>query len=851
ALGHLLQGQKRFYQRDLDGAKTAFDRAIQTDSTFALAYHRRSIVDVWNYDYPAALSSVDLGVSHAASTTREWRDLLRAQRLLVTRQADSLVDLAFDADLSALIIGQTYDYSISAVDQYGNRTLQETRSITVVERWPHSPSPALNALSVDPATGIAVVFTEALDGTTLNGNTIGIHGSLSGTHAATYDYDGPTKTATVNPDVDFAIGEVVTVTLTTGIQSILGDPMPAPYSWSFTTAVSSGSAVFGISDSPTAGSNPLGAIPGDFNGDGILDLAVTNTSSDNVTIFINDGDGQFVLDTTIAVGDGPEGLAAGDWDGDGAVDLAVTIRNVDSIVLLMNDGSGNFTLGSPIAVGDRPRDLAMGDWDGDGDLDLATVNQISDNLSILLNDGSGLFTVGSSPAAGDYPIEIAVGDWDSDGDLDLASANFNSDNVSILSNDGSGGFTLLGTVLAGNGAAAIIAGDWDGDGDLDLATGNFSEDTATPLFNDGNGVFTQGTALAAGDAPQGITVGDWDGDGDLDWAVAAETADIVSIFINDGLGNLTLLRTQTVGDRPQSVHAGDWDGDGDLDLVTANFNAGNVTILTNKARVDILASTNSLSFGILESLTETGLTFTIRNEGGLNPLIISGISTSHADFTVSPATASINALESLDLTVTFAPTEVRHYADSLTISSNDPDEPEVIIQLTGTGAPTVVAAGPPGNSLGGNNTDNLTATFNAAMAEATINDSTFLVFGDMSGQHFGTVTYDAGSKTATLNPARDFVFGEKVTAVLTDSIKSLADGIDLVGGHSWQFSVAPLFGSGAFVAEGSTLSTGGAPFTVAAGDFNRDGYSDLAAANSSAGTVSSFLNGQVGGYGAP
>ena len=93
ALGHLLQGQKRFYQRDLDGAKTAFDRAIQTDPTFALAYHRRSIVDVWNYDYPAALSSVDLGVSHAASTTREWRDLLRAQRLLVTRQADSLVDL--------------------------------------------------------------------------------------------------------------------------------------------------------------------------------------------------------------------------------------------------------------------------------------------------------------------------------------------------------------------------------------------------------------------------------------------------------------------------------------------------------------------------------------------------------------------------------------------------------------------------------------------------------------------------------------------------------------------------------------------------------------------------------------
>ena len=93
ALGHLLQGQDDFYRADWDGAKTSFDRAIQADSSFALAYHRRSIVELWGWDYPAALSSADLGIFQTASATREWRDLLRAQRLLVTGQADSVLDL--------------------------------------------------------------------------------------------------------------------------------------------------------------------------------------------------------------------------------------------------------------------------------------------------------------------------------------------------------------------------------------------------------------------------------------------------------------------------------------------------------------------------------------------------------------------------------------------------------------------------------------------------------------------------------------------------------------------------------------------------------------------------------------
>jgi len=91
AVGHLVQGQLRFWSGDTDGAASAFRRAVEADSACGLAYHRLSVAGLWNHDFAAALAAADAGLNRATELAPRWVDLLRAQRHYALRQADSAI----------------------------------------------------------------------------------------------------------------------------------------------------------------------------------------------------------------------------------------------------------------------------------------------------------------------------------------------------------------------------------------------------------------------------------------------------------------------------------------------------------------------------------------------------------------------------------------------------------------------------------------------------------------------------------------------------------------------------------------------------------------------------------------
>jgi hypothetical protein len=347
-----------------------------------------------------------------------------------------------------------------------------------------STSPAQNELSVPVSTNISVIFDMDMDASSINGSTFLVNARSTGLHSGTITYDGPTKTATFDPVQDFDEGEVVTVALTTGVQSYDGTPLEGAYVWSFTSAVDDGSGTFAPQSVYAVGDWPYTVFSADLDGDGDLDLATANYYSNNASVLLNYGDGTFAPQSVYAVGDRPYSVFSADLDGDGDLDLATANYGTDNVSVLLNNGDGTFAPHSVYPVGDGPLSVFSADLDGDGDLDLATANVMSNNVSVLLNNGDGTFATQSVYPVGVYPYSVFSADLDGDGDLDLVTANYYSNNVSVLLNNGNGTFAAHSVYAVGYNPASVFSADLDGDGDLDLAVANESFNNVSVLLNE-------------------------------------------------------------------------------------------------------------------------------------------------------------------------------------------------------------------------------------------------------------------------------------------------------------------------------------------------------------------------------
>jgi VCBS repeat protein len=135
----------------------------------------------------------------------------------------------------------------------------------------------------------------------------------------------------------------------------------------------------------TEGGRVAGSVAvADFNGDGHQDLAVDGIDGNNVTILLGKGDGTFQPPVSYFVpfgfGTQTECLAVGDFNGDGVLDLATATEGWAA--LLLGNGDGTFTVQAVGYLAGGPP-LASGDFNGDGKLDL--VAPWDNSVAILTN----------------------------------------------------------------------------------------------------------------------------------------------------------------------------------------------------------------------------------------------------------------------------------------------------------------------------------------------------------------------------------------------------------------------------------------------------------------------------------
>ncbi len=358
------------------------------------------------------------------------------------------------------------------------------------------------------------------------------------------------------------------------------------------------------SPSPATGSLPYSVAVGDFNGDGIPDLAVANNWGNTVTILLGSGDGTFTPAPSPATGSGPIFVAVGDFNGDGIPDLAVANAASDTVTILLGNGDGTFTPAASPATGKQPWSIAVGDFNRDGKADLAVTNLGDDTVTILLGNGDGTFTPAPNLVTSGYPEFVAVGDFNGDGIPDLAVATVPTANstvtngkVTILLGNGDGTFTPAASPVTGFFPVSIVVADFNGDGKADMAVTNFASSTLTILEGNGDGTFISKASLTTGDVPYSIAIGDFNGDGKVDLAVTNTSLGLESatILLGNGDGTFTAMPSQPLNNSPVSVAVGDFNVDGIPDLAIAISLGNTVTVLTTQLTQTVAATASGIS----------------------------------------------------------------------------------------------------------------------------------------------------------------------------------------------------------------------------------------------------------------
>jgi VCBS repeat protein len=274
----------------------------------------------------------------------------------------------------------------------------------------------------------------------------------------------------------------------------------------------------GTFKAPVLLSNGSLIVTGDFNGDGISDIATfyAPTSDSDVSVTLSNGDGTFQNAKNYFAGANVAWLAAGDVNGDGKLDLVVCAGRFVNVLL----GNGDGTFQSPIntLLPDTLTSLALGDFNGDGKLDVAAVDDgdTYGKVIILLGKGDGTFEKPKEFRIGDRQLfAVAVGDFNADGKLDLAVTDMFSNSVKVLLGNGDGTFGKPFDYAAGNQPVALVIGDFNLDGKLDIAVTALGAN-AYVLYGRGDGTFRPAQPVGSGYGGGWVATGDVNGDGKPD-----------------------------------------------------------------------------------------------------------------------------------------------------------------------------------------------------------------------------------------------------------------------------------------------------------------------------------------------
>ncbi len=316
----------------------------------------------------------------------------------------------------------------------------------------------------------------------------------------------------------------------------------------------------------------------DINRDGKIDLVYAENAQPFDHLYVALGNGNGTFGTPTVYNPAPSNyslttLECGDFNGDGWPDVALVEAGPENRVHICLNAAGNLVENASYPVGVGPYSLTLGDMNGDGILDFAVANSQSDNISVYYGTGLGTFSSGGNYSAGTTPTSIAIGDINADGFADLAVARTNG--VTLLLGNAGGTFTAGGGVYEA-GAASVALADFTGKGNVDLAvTSSQQSKSSTDLSHvsvypgNGTGQYPTHKVYSSGAIPSYLLVADVNGDGHPDLVLGDSESTELDILYGTGFGSFDAtpiaLAPQATG-----IASADFNKDNTPDIAVVN-----------------------------------------------------------------------------------------------------------------------------------------------------------------------------------------------------------------------------------------------------------------------------------------
>jgi len=339
----------------------------------------------------------------------------------------------------------------------------------------------------------------------------------------------------------------------------------------------------------------------DYNGDGLDDLAVTETYL-GISLFVSNGDGTFLYQGNVAGPLVPVFVRTADLNLDGHPDLITDdLGSTVDVYVLFGRGDGTFSAPVGYDTGPSSNTFFVTDLSGDGAPDIVVASPETDEVIVLLNDGLGAFSIAGTHVVGYFPLTFGAADFNRDGHIDLAVGTVDeaqeiggypvgTHKVCLLLGMGGGALdsallyrTEIPSPPFSIGAPTLAAGDLNADGRIDLMSANYATNNVSVFLGNPDGTHGAERTFGTGQRPGSIAAGDYNGDGALDVVTGNSGSLDLSILEGRGDGTFAAATRMPLGYAPTSLVSADFNQDGRADLAVASPARHDIAIFLGQA----------------------------------------------------------------------------------------------------------------------------------------------------------------------------------------------------------------------------------------------------------------------------